>query len=512
MIPSALPQPPAGPGDAFARLARLAARVFPGSLSLLHLDGHPSASTLAAMAMEGVCRSAAQSAFPVLSPDVAADAAVAGREEMLAVGIRACAAVPVPGRGAFAVGLGAPRAWEQEDVDALRDLAVVAAQSAARQEDGDGAALPGGSGLFRALVEQSLVAIYVIQDGVFRYVNPRVYEVLGHPPGWFDTPRPALEIIHPDDREMVRENLRRRVEGEVAVVHYRLRGQRYDGSTVYLEVHGTRAEIGGLPAVIGVAIDVTAREEAERDREHALLARDRFYAMISHELRTPVSAVMLYNDLLSSGVYDPLSDEQRDAVDRSQKSARHLLELINDLLDLAKLEAGKLETRLADVDVAELVENVVAGLRPLSREHGCEVTVRVDKAPLRATGDPRRVRQILLNLLSNAVKFGHGRPIEVHCSLSGGRVVVDVTDHGPGIEPGDLERIFDDFVQVGEPGVGTGLGLPIARRLAELQGGSLEARSLAGQGSTFRLVLPVAVPPVASSTGFPPFVSSVILR
>ncbi|HEU4753355.1 MAG TPA: HAMP domain-containing sensor histidine kinase, partial [Armatimonadota bacterium] len=197
--------------------------------------------------------------------------------------------------------------------------------------------------------------------------------------------------------------------------------------------------------------------------------------------------------------------------ERSQLSARHLLDLINDLLDLSRLEAGRLETRVEDVETAGLVESVVASLAPLALEHGCHLTVHVARRPLVVLGDARRVRQILLNLLSNAVKFGHGQPVEVRLGPAAGGVLLAVCDHGPGIPPGDLERIFDEFVQVGEPGVGTGLGLPIARRLAELQGGTLEVESHPGEGSTFRLFLP-GVPQVAQSTGFPSFSSSVTLR
>jgi signal transduction histidine kinase len=127
-------------------------------------------------------------------------------------------------------------------------------------------------------------------------------------------------------------------------------------------------------------------------------------------------------------------------------------------------------------------------------------------------GDARRVRQILLNLLSNAVKFGEGKPVEVRCTPAEGGIVVEVADHGPGIPSGDLERIFEDFVQLGEPGVGTGLGLPIARRLAELQGGTLRVDSVPGEGSTFRLFLPSEAPDLAHGGGFPFTVSSAILR
>ena len=155
------------------------------------------------------------------------------------------------------------------------------------------AALAGADDLFRVMVEQSLVGIYVIQDGVLRYGNPGLAAIFGLPAGWLDTPRPFLDLVAEEDRDLVAENIRRRLHGEVEAMHYRFRGRRHDGSLLYLEVHGRRTEVDGRPAVLGVGIDITRRVQAEREREQALTARDRFYAMISHELRTPVSAVIL---------------------------------------------------------------------------------------------------------------------------------------------------------------------------------------------------------------------------
>ena len=260
-------------------------------------------------------------------------------------------------------------------------------------------------------------------------------------------------------------------------------------------MHGTRTTVEGRPALIGVGYDITDRMRAERDREAAIASRDRFYAMASHELRTPVSTVMLYNDLLLGGMCEPLAPQQREAVERSQGSARHLLDLINDLLDLSKLEAGRLDVRVGALDLAQVVDEVFAELTPMAAEQGSTLAVEVACRPLQVAGDARRIRQILLNLLSNAIKFGRGRPIRVGCGVrDGGGVAVEVSDQGDGIAAADLPRIWDDFVQLGEGQPGTGLGLPIARRLAELLGGSIEVASAPGAGSTFRLVLPGTLP------------------
>jgi PAS domain S-box-containing protein len=530
---TALPGTP--PEEAFDRLTRLAAHLLGAPISLLSLiDGErqwiksvagvPDAGAVPHFipVERSICRHVAGRGEPLCIDDVGEDARIPDDAGMRAWGVRAYAGVPLVTPAGHAIGAlcvadTRPHAWDPATVEVLRDLAALAVtevewRRSQAQHERVTTALATAEELFRVLVEQSLVGLYVVQDDHYTYVNPRFRQIFGLPADFLEAPHHYLEVVDEQDHALVRENVRRRIEGEVGAVHYRLRGRRTDGELIHFEVHGIRTTLHGRPALIGVGIDVTERVRAETEREQAILARDRFYAMMSHELRTPVSAVMLYNDLLLSGVYDPLTEAQSDAVERSQKSARHLLDLINDLLDLSKLESGRLETRVEEVEAAELVDGVVSGLAPLALEHGCSLTVHMAARPLPVVGDARRVRQILLNLLSNAIKFGHGSPVEVRCARAEGGITVEVSDQGPGIPPADLERIFDDFVQLGEPGVGTGLGLPIARRLAELQGGTLRAESIPGRGSTFRLFLPSAAPDVTPSGGFPSFLSSVIVR
>jgi signal transduction histidine kinase len=231
--------------------------------------------------------------------------------------------------------------------------------------------------------------------------------------------------------------------------------------------------------------------EAEDAREAALAARSRFYAAMSHELRTPINAILGYNDLLLASVYGPLNEKQTAGLEGAQRAARHLLELVNDVLDLSKLEAGKMELQMEEVRIADVVEDLFATILPLATERGCELSFTDDGCPAIIT-DPRRVRQVLLNLLSNAIKYGAGKPVEVRCVAEDeGGAVIAVRDLGHGIAPADLRRVFEDFVQLGEaPGGGTGLGLPISKSLAELLHGRLDAESAVGEGSTFRLILP----------------------
>ena len=226
--------------------------------------------------------------------------------------------------------------------------------------------------------------------------------------------------------------------------------------------------------------------------EQAMGVRNRFYASMSHELRTPINAVIGYSTLLIDNIYGPLNDKQREGLLRTLKAARHLLELVNDVLDLSKIEAGKIELAVQPVNIGLLIEDLFVTVRPLADEYGSELSFEQDSDSLTVSTDPRRVRQILLNLLSNAIKFGKKEPIEVKAAPTAeGGVSISVIDHGEGISEEDKTRVFEEFVQVSpnqQPG--TGLGLPISRRLASLLDGSLELESVLGQGSIFRLILP----------------------
>jgi signal transduction histidine kinase len=230
------------------------------------------------------------------------------------------------------------------------------------------------------------------------------------------------------------------------------------------------------------------------DLERAMTARSRFYASMSHELRTPINAVLGYSTLLLERIYGPLNDKQVEGIERTQKAARHLLELVNDVLDLSKIEAGKIDLRLQPVEFPGLIEDLFVTVRPLADEHGSALSLELPTKPSnKVVTDPRRVRQILLNLLSNAIKFGNGKPIHVVCTpTEDDGVTIAVRDQGEGISREDQERIFHEFVQLGKTQLqdGTGLGLPISRRLAELLRGSLTVESTVGQGSTFCLRLP----------------------
>jgi signal transduction histidine kinase len=238
-------------------------------------------------------------------------------------------------------------------------------------------------------------------------------------------------------------------------------------------------------------------QERQQELEQAMGVRNRFYASMSHELRTPINAVIGYSTLMIDNIYGPLNEKQREGLQRTLRAARHLLELVNDVLDLSKIEAGKIELALQSVNMPGLIDDLFVTVRPLADEHGTKLTFTHPDEPIKIVTDPRRVRQILLNLLSNAIKFGRQKPIRVTCKRDDdGGVSISVIDEGEGISDEDRTRIFEEFVQVSPTQqMGTGLGLPISRRLATLLDGSLEVESKVGEGSTFTLKLPAEAQP-----------------
>ena len=288
-------------------------------------------------------------------------------------------------------------------------------------------------------------------------------------------------------------------------------GERAGGAEFPLEASVSALDLAsGERLYTLIARDVSERERAgaelkatndalherQAQLEEAMRARNRFYASMSHELRTPINAIIGYNTLLLDNIYGPLNEKQTQGLTRTHKAAKHLLELVNDVLDLSKIEAGKIELSLQPVAFPGIVEDLFVTVRPLADEHKSTLALAADGGALTLVTDPRRVRQILLNLLSNAIKFGAGKPIRVEVRpRPGGGVEVSVVDEGPGIAPDDLPRVFDEFVQIPgtDPQTGTGLGLPISRRLSAVLGGSLEAQSTVGEGSRFTLLLPAQV-------------------
>jgi signal transduction histidine kinase len=233
--------------------------------------------------------------------------------------------------------------------------------------------------------------------------------------------------------------------------------------------------------------------------EQANAAKSEFIAGMSHELRTPLNAIIGFAELMHDGRVGPVSDDHREYLGDILTSARHLLELINDMLDISKVEAGRMELDPEDVDLHEVVAAVEPGLRALAGERGLRLETDIGPGLTHVWIDPRRLRQVLINYASNAVKFTPaGGEVRIVLRARGDVFDLEVHDTGVGISPEDLGKLFSEFVRLRSNDVdappGTGLGLALTRRLVEAQGGRVSVTSSPGEGSIFGATLPLVRP------------------
>jgi signal transduction histidine kinase len=232
--------------------------------------------------------------------------------------------------------------------------------------------------------------------------------------------------------------------------------------------------------------------------ERANRLKSEFLASMSHELRTPINALIGYSALLLDGVLGDVNPRQRDALARGRAAAEHLLALINDILDLAKIEAGKMPLHLEAVSLRDVTLEVTQQIEPMVRKKQLDFVIDVPPDSPIIHSDRTKIKQVLLNLLSNAVKFTNRGRVSVEAHEAQGGVRIDVVDTGIGIRQSDLQAIWEDFRQVDQSRTrefgGTGLGLSITRKLLERLGGSVTVQSVYGEGSTFSVYLPLVVP------------------
>jgi signal transduction histidine kinase len=273
------------------------------------------------------------------------------------------------------------------------------------------------------------------------------------------------------------------------------------------ELEDLAAQFNRMAESLQASVAELEARVAERTAALALANQHKseFLAHMSHELRTPLNAILGFADVLREGMAGPLTDEQREYLGDIHASGLHLLALINDVLDIARIEAGRLELELAPLAVAELVGATVASMRAAALKKKLVLTVDIGTAPSSLVGDARRLKQVLLNLIGNAVKFTpEGGRIAVRARPStrfAGGLRVEVQDSGVGIAPAELEQVWSAFVRVGGRDTaqveGAGLGLPLVKKLVELHGGSVGVASAPGAGSDFHIELP-ATPPAAT--------------
>jgi signal transduction histidine kinase len=292
-------------------------------------------------------------------------------------------------------------------------------------------------------------------------------------------------------------NERRETIAIVSVLHDLTK--QVENERLYEALKQLNAELEGRirEATADLAEQNARLQWQSQEVERANKLKSEFLASMSHELRTPINALIGYTALLLDGVLGEITPKQRDALTRGRAAAEHLLALINDILDLAKIEAGKMPLHVTSVPVGDVVQEVAQQIEPMVRKKQLEfVTDVAPDAPGLIT-DRTKVKQVLLNLLSNAVKFTTTGGVTIRARRVMSGVQIDVIDTGIGIRPDDLQAIWEDFRQVDQSRTrefgGTGLGLSITRKLLDRLGGSITVKSVYGEGSTFSVLLPLSV-------------------
>ncbi|MHA6781200.1 ATP-binding protein [Pseudonocardia saturnea] len=491
-------------------------------LGALHHGAAPSLPVAYSAAIDGMrigplagsCGTAAHLDVEVVAEDIGTDPRWAGYRELAwPHGLRACWSSPIRGRqvagapavlGTFAVYHDVPhRPSERERrlVERFTHLSSVAIEHARLY-----GALAESEERFRRAFEDNAIGMALTGlDGRFGRVNRALREMLGRTEqellgaGLASVLDPATAPAALGTLELCTGGVRDSVQFETTLL-------RVDGEPVRAGVTASIVRgAGGEPVYLSVnVLDVTARRAAERDRqarrdaelarevaESASRAKSDFLSALSHELRTPLQAITGFTELL--GTLDLTAERRSAALGHIGGAASHILSLVDDVLDIAAIEAGALPLHRAEVDLARLVGEVVDLLRPLADERG----VRIDGSTAHGTvhADLRRLRQVLINLVTNGVRYNH----------AGGWVRVDaepgavrVTDSGPGIPDELVERLFVPFDRLGAdtgPEPGAGLGMVLARGLAEAMGGSLTVDSEPGRGTTVLVALPTACRP-----------------
>ena len=407
---------------------------------------------------------------------------------------------------------------------------------------------------YRTLIENASEAIIVAQDGVFKFANPRGEELYGRSKEELAS-KPFTYFIHEEDREIVGIRHERRLKGEEIPDTYSFRIIDKNGDIKWVELKAALFSWEGKPATLCFMTDITKRKQADEEREmlydelkslnleleekvkkrtrelelavreaeEANSAKSNFLANMSHELRTPLNAVIGFSEVLRDQYFGKLNEKQADYVNDILESGKHLLSLINDILDLSKIEAGKVEFEPSKVNIKELLEDSLIMVKEKCMKHGIDLGINItqDLEGLDITADKRRLKQVMFNLLSNAAKFTpDGGKIRVTADLISefgvriselkeeekqsaiqnpkSKIEVCIADTGIGISPKDLEKIFNEFYQV-KGGIrdktpGTGLGLSLTRRLVEMHGGKIWVESDGEEkGSRFSFTLPVKI-------------------
>ena len=506
------------PGDeAFDLLTRLASRLIGAPIALVSLVAddrqffkagvgldEPWASRRGTPMSHSFCQYVVTSEEPLVVSDAREHDRLKGNAAVSDLGVVSYAGVPLEAEdghvvGSFCVMDHRPREWSSEELATLRDLSrlVVAQIRLAEQTERQAATLEEldrSRERFQAIFRDAGIGITVVSTdaealGRYENANPTFTRLVGYGVEELRE-RSFLDITHPDHRDADRAALEEMLRGERQVLREDKRYIRKDGSVVWVRIAMTviRDADGEPDSALTMVEDITHRREVDR-------MKDEFISVVSHELRTPLTSIRGSLGLLAGGMLGPLPERGQRMLELATKNTDRLVRLINDMLDIERIESGRVEIRLRDVAAGGVMTQSAESIRRMAEEHGVRVEVEAVHATVRA--DPDRLEQVFTNLISNAIKFSpSGETVRVGGEAMSGVVRFHVTDRGRGVPADKLEAIFGRFQQVDasdsrEKG-GTGLGLAICRSILDQMGGRIWAESEPGVGSTFHFELPAA--------------------
>lgn len=356
---------------------------------------------------------------------------------------------------------------------------------------------------YRTLIDESQDGIFIIQDAKIQFAN----EAFGRMAGYNRKEVTGMnfsDLIAPEDVEMVTDRYRRRQAGEDVPRDYEFRMLHRDGKTrIIVNMIVGLINYRGRIASMGTIKDITERKRNEEIRienerlAYASKAKSDFLANMSHELRTPLNSIIGFSELLKQMAPKELTEKQQHYVDNVLLSSNHLLGLINDILDLSKVEAGKIDLVIEKISLPAVINETLSLIKEKAAKHNVQLEKELDAQLEFIEADKQRFKQIFFNLLSNAVKFSksEGGTVTIITKKEGNTAKISIRDTGIGIKEEDMRKLFKEFEQL-DSGIsrrygGTGLGLAITKKLVELHGGSITVESKYGEGSTFSFAIPV---------------------
>ncbi|WP_445475668.1 sensor histidine kinase [Methanococcoides methylutens] len=362
-------------------------------------------------------------------------------------------------------------------------------------------ALKASEDKYQTLVEKGNDGIIILQDGLLKYGNQRMAEMTGFSIEE-EMEKPFVDFISPEYKKLVQERYMKRLKGEYVPDSYEIKIIAKDGTEIPVDVSPSAIEYEGRPANMAIIRDITERKKAEETMLNAKAAAEdanriktEFIANMSHELRTPLNLIIGFSDLIDSEKHGSLNECQKKYISNVLRNAKHLLDIINDILSISSIEMGKEQLHINELFVSDAIDELEALMVPIASEKDIGLTCNIDNEMSIIKADMIKFRQILYNLVNNAIKFtDRGGSVTIGGKISEDIMQIFVEDSGIGISTEDQEKLYTPFFQADSSITrhygGTGLGLTIAKKFVEMHGGELWMESELGKGSRFGFSMP----------------------